>query len=56
MTVTSGTVHAIFECTVCGKRWENYLTAQDLAREHAQKCQHAVRGEVGKVYEYDGKE
>ena len=54
VTMTGGTVHAIFECTVCGTRWENYLTAQECARTHARESGHVVRGEVGIVYEYDG--
>ena len=48
-------VHAIFDCLDCGKRWENYLTAQNSAKKHAEKHKHNVIGEVGLAVRYYGK-
>ena len=44
--------HAIADCTVCGKRWENYLTAQKHAAEHARKTGHKVIVDLGYLVEY----
>ena len=46
--------HAIFTCHDCEKRWEDYKTAQRLAREHAEKYGHCVVGEIGIAYHYNG--
>ena len=48
-------IHAIFECRDCGKRWENYRTAQKLAKRHAEKHHHNVHGEIGIAVYYDGR-
>ena len=53
MRKTSAVVHAIFECRTCGMKWENYLTAQTLARQHAIKKRHRVEGETGTSIQYD---
>ena len=47
--------HAIFDCRDCNKRWENYLTAQHLAKKHAEKYKHNVCGEIGIAVYYDGR-
>lgn len=46
--------HIIFDCCDCDKRWENYLTAQQVAKKHAEKYGHNVRGEIGIAVYYDG--
>ncbi len=45
-------VHAIAECTICGKTFQDYLTTHDRAREHARKTGHKVIGEAGYLFEY----
>ena len=52
--VRSAVIHAIFECTVCGEQWENYLTAQQQASAHATAHRHRVVGEVATSVEYNG--
>lgn len=48
-------VHAIFDCCVCGMRFENYLTAQNSARQHAKQTGHRVQGETGFAVSYQSK-
>ena len=48
-------VHAIFDCSDCGKRWEDYQKAERQARNHAEKHNHDVRGEVGIAVKYEGR-
>jgi hypothetical protein len=55
MKVSSWVTHALFRCAVCNKEWENYVSAQRLAAEHARKFKHLVTGEIGTAYEYNGK-
>jgi len=50
-----GMVHAVGHCTVCGKEWNNYLTAQDLVRKHVESTGHKVSLEVGSAYTYTKK-
>jgi len=45
-------IHAIGDCTVCGKHWENYITARNLARAHANKTGHKVILDLGYVAQY----
>lgn len=45
-------VHVIADCKVCGKHWEDYLTAQKLAAAHARKTGHKVIADLGYVVEY----
>ena len=47
-------VHCIAECMVCGKTFQDYNTARDKARAHAQRTGHRVTGEAGYVFEYGG--
>lgn len=47
-------VHFIADCKVCGKHWENHLTGQRLASEHARKTGHRVIADLGFVVEYGG--
>ncbi len=47
--------HGIFECSDCGKRWEDYETSQESAKYHAEKYKHNVRGEIGIAVYYRGK-
>ena len=47
-------IHAVADCTVCGKHWEDYLTAQKRASEHARKTGHKVIIDLGYVCEYSG--
>ena len=39
-------IGAIFACQQCGREWQDYLTAQDAARRHANSTGHQVTGEV----------
>ena len=48
-------IHAIFECQDCGSQFQDWKTAQKLARQHAYKYGHIVRGEIGYVSTYDGR-
>jgi hypothetical protein len=47
-------VHAVMRCEVCGKEWEDYLTAQNRAWTHAHRTGHLVKGELGYAVEYKG--
>ena len=47
-----GLIHAIADCTVCGKHWEDYMTAQKLAAAHARRTGHKVIVDLGYVVEY----
>ena len=48
-------VHAIFKRTDCGKEFQDFLTAQVQAQQHAKSKKHLVMGEVGLAVTYDGK-
>jgi len=37
-------VHCIATCQVCGKQWEDYLTARKQAYNHNKQTGHEVRG------------
>lgn len=50
--VMESVVHAIFNCSVCGKEWENYLTAKKNAIAHVDSTGHAVEGEEGIAIRY----
>jgi hypothetical protein len=45
-------VHAIAQCSVCGKEWGNYTNAEKLAQRHCKLTGHKVTGEVGMAFEY----
>lgn len=47
-------IHAIADCVVCGKHWEDYLTAQNRAAAHARRTGHKVMIDIGYVVEYGG--
>jgi hypothetical protein len=46
-------VHALFECCDCGRRWEWFMTARELAYKHAKNTGHKVSGEIGTSYHYN---
>jgi hypothetical protein len=48
-------VHAIFNCCVCNVSFENYLTAQNSARQHVEQTGHRVQGEIGFAVTYQTK-
>ena len=45
-------IHFVADCKVCGERWEDYLTGQKQASEHARKTGHKVIADLGYVVEY----
>ena len=45
-------VHCIATCQVCGKDWQNYLTARKQAYNHWKQTGHEVWGEVGYTFKY----
>ena len=45
-------VHALFNCRSCNRTWDNYMTAQKEARNHAKKSKHYVTGEVAYFVSY----
>jgi len=60
--MSDGVVHCIAECLDCPpakdgfpRRWEDYLTARKLAREHSRKTGHRVVGESGTSWTYGEK-
>jgi hypothetical protein len=54
MSNTKALVHFVADCKVCGKHWEDYMTGQNLASEHAKKTGHRVMADLGYVVEYGG--
>jgi hypothetical protein len=50
--MTKALIHVILQCCDCEKRWENYLTAQSLARRHVETHHHTVSGELVYLVEY----
>jgi hypothetical protein len=48
-----GVVSAIVECEDCLWRTESYKNAQAIAKIHAKKYGHRVRGELGIGFGYD---
>jgi hypothetical protein len=46
-------IHVVAWCETCGKEWQNYLTAQKQASNHAYKTGHYVVVETGAVKEYN---
>lgn len=49
-----GVVHAIVNCEDCDWNTSSYKNAQAIAKNHAQKHHHKVRGELGIDFGYDG--
>lgn len=50
-----GTTHVIAECRTCNKVWQNWRTAVDLARRHANETGHVVHVERAQVWTYNDK-
>jgi len=51
-----GVVHVVAECEDCGKEFQNHINGQALAAKHAKHYKHKVRGEIGLVFVYDGRD
>jgi len=56
MKYTYSVVHALVECEDCGWTTESYKNAQAIAKIHAQKYGHIVRGELGISFGYYGRD
>jgi hypothetical protein len=56
MKYSYGVVHGIAECEDCEWRTSSYKNAQAIAKIHAKKYGHRVRGELGISFSYDGHE
>lgn len=54
MSLDKSLIHFVADCMVCGKHWEDYLTGQKLAAEHARKTGHKVSAEEGYAVTYIG--
>lgn len=50
-----GVVHAFVECEDCGWTTNSYKNAQAIAKIHAEKHNHKVRGDLGIGFGYDGR-
>ena len=53
MSYSYGVVHATVKCEDCGWKTESYRNAQAIAKIHAKKYGHKVRGELGIAFDYD---
>ena len=53
MSYSYGVVSAWVKCEDCGWKTESYKNAQALAKIHAKKYGHKVRGELGISFDYD---
>jgi len=51
-----GVVHVIATCEDCGKEFDSHINGQALAAKHAKDKKHKVSGEIGLMFEYDGRE
>jgi len=51
-----GVVHILAECVDCGWTTGDHKNGQAIAAIHAKSHKHMVRGEVGLVFEYNGKQ
>jgi len=51
-----GVVHAIVDCEDCEWETESYKNAQAIAKIHAEKYKHLVKGELGIAFSYNGRE
>ena len=43
----------IFDCTTCGKSWQQNGVARKKAYAHAKTTGHKVRGEISTCYHYN---
>lgn len=50
-----GVGHAIVECEDCDWKTQSYKNAQAIAKIHADKHGHKVRGELGIFFMYNGR-
>lgn len=50
-----GVVHGVAECEDCDWTTSSYKNCQAIAKIHAQKHGHRVRGELGIDFTYDGR-
>lgn len=55
MSTAKNVIHAISRCQDCGEEWQDYLTAQRRASQHARKERHVVSGELGVSVIYAGR-
>jgi hypothetical protein len=55
MKRTYGVVHALVECEDCDWTTGSYKNAQAIAKIHAEKHGHRVRGELAIDFTYDGR-
>jgi hypothetical protein len=53
MKRTGGRVHAVAQCQTCAWFSEDYATAWQIGRLHAERYKHRVTVDVGLVYTYD---
>ena len=53
MSYKYSVVHGIAECDDCCWKTESYKNAQAIAKIHAKRYGHKVRGELGISFEYD---
>jgi len=53
MSYTYGVVHAVVECEDCDWKTGSYKNAQAIAKIHAKRYGHKVRGELGIGFSYD---
>ena len=52
-TYTYGVIHGLAECEDCDWKTESYKNAQAIAKIHAMKYGHKVRGDLGIAFSYD---
>lgn len=55
MKYSYGVVAAQAECLDCSWKTESYKNAQAIAKIHAQKHGHKVRGDLSIAFHYDGR-
>ena len=55
MKYSYGVINAFVECEDCEWKTESYKNAQAIAKIHAQKHGHRVRGNLGISFTYDGR-
>jgi len=53
METTKALIHVIADCKTCGKHWDDYLTAPELAAAHAKNMRHHVIADFGYFVEFN---
>lgn len=48
-----GTTHVLASCCGCDKQWDDYRSADDSARQHAEQTGHRVKVERAQVWTYN---